>query len=342
LHFSGDKAYASVETQVYLNTTDYRTPGTQGREDCAQYFLDEFDDIDPSLPSIIHNFTVLSIDCQNILFKMNDHLDNIVILAAHYDSRKQATKDPNTSLRDDPVPGANDGGSGCGVLIELARVFNDSKTQLDCQLWFLFFDAEDQGYDVGPGISGWGWCEGSTRFANNLNDYHDVGEYFDCLVLLDMVGGINLKFINEQHSTSSLLAEIFEIGRQLGYTQAFPSAPISATITDDHVAFKEKMPIADLIINFWNDPSWPYHHTTQDDLDHILNSSLEITGRTIEQFIYNNYLDIPENNYRGNYPWRQDINFIDTEILIVLILFGSVVGILGLGYFIFKKYRITK
>ncbi|MBY9005071.1 MAG: M28 family peptidase [Candidatus Lokiarchaeota archaeon] len=292
---------------------------------------------------ILHNFTVLTIDCQNVVFKLNEHLENIVILASHYDSRVKATKDPNLSLRSDPVPGANDGASGCGALIELARVFYNNRLDLECQIWFLFFDAEDQGTDYDTGITGWDWCEGSSRFANDLEDFYDPSEDFDCLLLLDMVGGDNLQFINEQYSTSSLLQEVFEIGRQLGFEETFPSNPISSTITDDHVPFVQKgIPSADLIINFWNNPSWSYHHTTHDDLSHISNQSLDITGKTIEQFIYNNYLDIPENNYIGNYPWHDDINLLDTEIVIILIIVIAVVAIPTIIYTIYKKYSKVK
>ena len=335
----GDNAYSIVEDQINLNLTHYRTPGTAGREDCIDYFINKFKEIDENFTYILHNFTVLSINCQNVVFKLNEHLDNIVILAAHYDSRAKATKDPNIALRSDPVPGANDGASGCGALIELARVLYNQRLDLECQIWFLFFDAEDQGTDWDIGIAGWNWCEGSTRFANNLEDFYDSPEYFDCMILLDMVGGDNLQFINEQYSTSSLLQEIFEIGRQLGFEQAYPTNPISATITDDHVSFVELgIPSADLIINFWNNPSWSYHHTTHDDLSHISNHSLEITGKTIEQFIYNNYLQIPSNNYEGNYPWNSDINLIDTDILMMLIIVISVIAVSTLSYGIYKKY----
>ncbi|MHA1757095.1 MAG: M28 family peptidase, partial [Promethearchaeota archaeon] len=59
-------------------------------------------------------------NCQNLLFKLNEEKKNIVILGAHYDTRARATKDNDNP--NDPVPGANDGASGCAVLLELARV----------------------------------------------------------------------------------------------------------------------------------------------------------------------------------------------------------------------------
>jgi len=261
------------------------------------------------------------------LFKLNEDKPTIVILGAHYDSRARATKDSINSSA--PVPGANDGASGSAVLVELARVFHEQKINLSSQIWFVFFDAEDQGYDNGPGIVGWGWCHGSTQFVHEIETfYNSTKESFDCMILLDMVGGESLQFINEQYSTSSLLNEIFEIGRQLNYQNEFPKNAISNSITDDHVAFSNYgIPSADLIINFWNNPNWPYHHTTEDNLSHISNYSLEVTGRTIEQFVYNNYMD-KEDQYQGNFPWNKDVNTPNTNVVNLIIIISAVIGII--------------
>jgi len=327
LHFNGDTAYSYVADQININTTHYRIPGTQGREDCAQYFITKFQQIDPTINFALHNFTILSVECQNVLFKINENFSNIVILGTHYDSRAKATKDLTNP--DWPVPGANDGASGSAVLIELAEVLYERRQNLSVQIWFLFFDAEDQGSDVGPGIPGWGWCEGSSKFVQDIeNFYNSSKETFDAMILLDMVGGNNLRFISEQYSTSSLLNELFETGRQLGFTSAFPTDPTVASITDDHVAFLNYgIPSADLIINFWNAPSeWPYHHTTNDDLSHISSNSLEITGKTVEQFIYNNYYE-NNNQFQGNYPWSGDVNLLDSDVFIIIVIIIPIVGI---------------
>jgi Zn-dependent M28 family amino/carboxypeptidase len=258
---------------------------------------------------------------------MNENYTNIVILGAHYDSRAKATKDSTNP--DLPVPGANDGASGSAVLIELAEALFNRINNLFVQIWFLFFDAEDQGYDVGPGIPGWDWIEGSEQFVLEIDTFYNSSkEDFDAMILLDMVGGVNLRFINEQLSTSSLLNELFETGRQLGYTSAFPSDPIVGSIADDHVPFLNLgIPSADLIIKFWNQPAeWPYHHTTGDDISHISNTSLEITGKTVEQFIYNNYYDIT-NRFQGNFPWKDDFNLLDSELFILLMISLPIIGI---------------
>ncbi len=326
LHVNGDNAYEYIRDQLDIG---YRIPGTEERKNCAIYFISKFQEIESNFTYILHNFTTHSTECQNVLFKLNQNYGNIIILGAHYDSRAKATKDPNPLNRSYPVPGANDGASGCAVLIELARVFYQRRINLSCQVWFLFFDAEDQGRDNAYGIDNWGWCEGSKAFVDEINSfYNSETENLDCMILLDMVGGENLRFIKEQYSTSSLLDELFAVGRRLGYTEQFPSNPTTASIMDDHQAFVNiGIPSADLIINFWDNPHWPYHHTTQDNLTHISNVSLEITGKTVEQFIYNNYLNNTANTYKGNYPWHENINILNLELVIFLIGILSICGV---------------
>ncbi len=327
LQFDGDTAYSYVAYQININTTHYRIPGTQGREDCAQYFITKFHQIDPTISFTLHNFTIHSIGCQNVLFKINENYSNILILGAHYDSRAKATKDSTNP--DLPVPGANDGASGSAVLIELARVLYEKRHNLSLQIWFLFFDAEDQGRDYDYGIFEWDWCYGSRKFVQDIDTfYNSSNESFDAMILLDMVGGNNLRFIAEQRSTSSLLNELFETGRQLGFTSAFPSDPTVSSVFDDHVAFVDYgIPSADLIIKFWNAPiEWPYHHTTGDDLSHISSTSLEITGKTVEQFIYNNYYE-GTNPFQGSFPWSGDFDLLDSELFIFVIIIIPIVGI---------------
>jgi len=337
LQFNCTNAYSYIDDQLDIG---FRIPGTQERVNCANYFISKFKEIDNNYTYVLHNFTTHLTECQNVLFKLNENKSNIVILSAHYDSRAKATKDVNKSAH---VPGANDGASGPAILIELAKTLYNQKANLLCQIWFLFFDAEDQGRDEGGyGMDGWDWCEGSEKFVEDIEYfYNSTTESFDCMILLDMVGGEFLRFINEQYSRSSLLDELFAIGRQLGYIYQFPSNPEAQWITDDHIAFLNfGIPSADLIINFWDNPGWPYHHTAQDDLSHITNASLDITGRTVEQFIYNNYFDAQDNSYQGNYPWSQDKNVLSLELFIVIII---IIGIIGIASIIFiSKKKVSE
>ncbi len=315
LYFNETAAYDDIETQLSFGP---RVPGTSSHDDCADWIRAELLNVTDTV--VTHNFTIQksgepSYQCQNVLGKINPHEENIVILSAHWDSRNVAEKD--TENQSFPIPGANDGGSGVAVLLELSRVLYEYKNELDCQLWFLFLDAEDQGYSRGMyGLQGWGWAEGSIVFANEIDSfYNSTSETIDCFILLDMVGGSNLKFVKESRSNEALHDSIFDEGIKLGYYEAFPSQPKSMYITDDHVAFDEiGIPVIDLIIDFING-EWTYHHTHSDDLSNIDVASLSITGRTLESFLKKYY------TINQNKDWRKTDLPVSTYLLIAI---GSV------------------
>ncbi|MCG3223033.1 MAG: Zn-dependent exopeptidase M28, partial [Candidatus Heimdallarchaeota archaeon] len=243
---------------------------------------------------LTHNFTIqkegqAAYECQNILGKLNTNEEKIVILGAHWDSRNVSEKDYID--RNLPIPGANDGASGVAVLIELARSLSFYTANLTCQVWFLFIDAEDQGYTNGMyGIQDWGYVEGSPIFVENIENFYDPSEeILECFILLDMVGGTNLTFIKESRSDDNLHEGIFTEGRLLGYNESFPVTPKTMSINDDHIPFTElDIPVVDLIIDFlYGD--WTHHHTHLDDLSNIDPESLKITGRTVESFLKTYY-----------------------------------------------------
>ena len=298
LFFNETTAYNFIETQLSFGP---RVPGTLSHDECADWIRDELVDMTDYI--MTHNFTIQkysepSYQCQNILGKINPTRENIVIFGAHWDSRNVAEKD--TENQSMPIPGANDGGSGVAVLLELARVLYAFKDELDCQIWFLFIDAEDQGYSRGMyGLEGWFWVEGSLAFVNEIDNFYNSSiEIFECFILLDMVGGTNLQFIKESRSHEALHDSIFDEGVKLGYYEAFPSRPKVMAITDDHVAFDAfGIPVIDLIIDFV-EGDWIYHHTHSDNLSNIDRESLLITGLTLESFMKTYY------TLNQNKDWR--------------------------------------
>jgi glutaminyl-peptide cyclotransferase len=314
LQFNSSSAYNILKTQLSFG---YRIPGTKDSENCGNYFVSYTNSISPNIAMLTQNFTVLNVSCRNYLIKINPNKSHIIILGAHYDSRAITEKDSDPN----PCPGANDGASGVSVLLELCSIFYNKREDLNCTIWILLFDAEDQG---NGGIYGWDWCEGSKKFAEDINNYYNPeNQTIDAMILLDMVGGTNLEFINELNSNTLLLSELFEIGRDLGYLSSFPQNPVQNAIIDDHLSFNNLgIPSADLIINFWSTSNpWPYHHTISDNIDNISQESLEITGKTIEKFIYNHYLNSPEiENDLGNYPWRNSNGQLNLDVIIYVIL----------------------
>lgn len=200
-----------------------------------------------------------------------------LVLGAHYDSRLLADKDPDPANQTQPVPGANDGASGVGVLLELARTLpgqiqaappptTGGRAQ---QIWLVFFDAEDNGH-----IPGWDWILGSRAFVESLERLPQAA------VIIDMIGDRDLNLRYEQSSNPLISQEIWSQAASLGYSVQFiPEAGYN--ILDDHWPFLEAgIPAADLI-----DFDYPYYHTSADTLDKLSAESLAAIGETLTAWI---------------------------------------------------------
>ncbi len=311
LIFNESNAYNHISSQLDFG---FRVPGTTAHNNCADWIVDQMQTYADEV--FVHDFSIQKESqpnyyCQNILGKINTNKTKIVILGAHWDSRNVAEKD--TYNQSQPIPGANDGGSGVAVLIELSRVLSLYKDNLDCQIWFLFLDAEDQGYSLGMyGLEFWDWCEGSMKFVDDIEEFYDSkSEKINSFILLDMVGGTDLIFTRETNSDLILHNRIFREGRKLGYSSAFPLNPTEISVIDDHIAFKDYgIPAVDLIIDFMNG-EWNYHHTHSDNLDNIDSESLKIIGQTIESYM--------KSHYTGSFPlWGYFIIIFSSGILVII------------------------
>ena len=314
LNFNESNAYSHIESQLEFG---FRVPGTSAHDLCADWIRQQMNPLSNSLETqdfVIQKEGQPSYDCQNILAKINEDSERIVIFGAHWDTRNVAEKDYYNITQ--PIPGANDGASGVAVLIELARVLSQIKDSLDSQIWFLFIDAEDQGFTNGIyGLEGWDYVEGAPIFVDNIERYYDKkNENIECFILLDMVGGTNLTFIKEVRSDDALSEAIFQEGRNLGYNDSFPINPKLMGINDDHVPFYNYgIPVVDLIIDFlYGD--WTYHHTHADDLSNIDPLSLKITGQTLESFIINYY----SNN--ANKTWSNSSDSFPTWAYLIIVI----------------------
>ena len=206
-----------------------------------------------------------------------------VILGAHYDTRIWADRDPDPALREDEVPGANDGGSGTAVLLELARVISDHYV-VNREIRLVFFDAEDNGniepWSQRPESLVGGWIIGSSLYAANLDlESEDI----QFMILVDMVGDMNQRFPQEVFSLGSapdLVEEIWDNAASLGFEDIFLPQSGSA-IVDDHRPFIDRgIPAVDII-----DLDYPFWHTTQDTLDKVSAESLERVGLVLQTLL---------------------------------------------------------
>ncbi|HAR19556.1 MAG TPA: peptidase, partial [Cytophagales bacterium] len=211
------------------------------------------------------------------------------VIASHWDSRPFAD---NSKLNTNkPIDGANDGASGVGVILELARVLQHD-TALKVGVDFILFDGEDYGQPENSGFPEMkdSWCLGSQYWAKNLHKPGYVAYYG---ILLDMVGGKNAKFAMD--GTSAYYApevqkKIWNIAAQSGY-QSFFIKQQSEEIIDDHfyVNRDAKIPMIDIIEWEPSDGSYfsPTWHTHDDNLANIDKNTLRAVGQTLLNILFN-------------------------------------------------------
>ena len=140
LEFNGENANESVTTQVEFGA---RVPGSNASADLRNWFMETRPEFDWTLdPHYREGYNLTNLEGRLVPADAEE-LGPVVVLAAHYDSRDRAERDPDENMTNVPIPGANDGGSGVAVLWELARIL--PTMNLSHEVWILLTDAEDQG-----------------------------------------------------------------------------------------------------------------------------------------------------------------------------------------------------
>jgi hypothetical protein len=287
-----DSAYYFVETQIKFGP---RIPNTASHKKTGDYLVATLKKYGAKVTE--QNFESLSYDgkklfLRNIIGTYFPEKQKRILLAAHWDTRPFADKDkenPNTTFE-----GANDGASGVGVLLEVARVLSQD-TPPNVGVDIIFFDGEDWGEkpgESGPplpeGQESW-WLLGSQYWAAHKHQ-PNYSAYYG--ILLDMVGAKGSKFFKEGVSMEyapSIVNKVWQTAAQLGRSSIFVDQQ-AASITDDHWIVNEKanIPMIDIvhydpIVGYFGD----YHHSTKDNLSIIDKEILGAVGQVVVQVLYN-------------------------------------------------------
>jgi glutaminyl-peptide cyclotransferase len=260
LRFDGQKAYAQVLAQVAIGP---RPTGSPQGWATGDYIIQQLKALGWTVET--QEFVFRGVKGRNVIGKAGR--GPVIILGAHYDTRPAADMDPDPAKRQQPILGADDGGSGVAVLLELARVLD--RDALDRQVWLAFFDAEDRGR-----LDGWPFSVGARQMAQTLTVKPQA------VVVVDMVGDADQAIYYENNSDQELSAQIWAVAARLGYGDHIIAQP-KYTIIDDHLPFKELgIPAVDMI-----DFDYPYWHTLADTADKVSPTSLERVGRTLEAWL---------------------------------------------------------
>ncbi|MGL4631296.1 MAG: M28 family peptidase [Leadbetterella sp.] len=287
--FSADSAFDYTAKQVAFGP---RVPGTQASIKCKNWTLAKLKSFgwttqEQNFKAVLYNGK--SIPSTNVIASYRPEATKRILLVAHYDSRPFGDKDPR--IKDRPIDGANDGASGVGVLLEVARALSKDSIQLGVDI--LLVDTEDWGapndYTGQNQHPYGGYCLGSEYWSKNL---HKAGYTAYYGILLDMVGAANATFRIEDNSQSiapSVVENVWSTASQLGFASMFLREQ-GGNITDDHVPIYQnaKIPVID-IIDLRNTPNtfFEHHHTMNDGMNTIDKNTLKAVGQTVLQVLAN-------------------------------------------------------
>ena len=287
--FDADSAWVFVENQVKFGP---RVPNSEAHVACGNYLTSELKRFGAQVyeqEATLTAYNGTQLKAKNIIGSFNPENSKRVLLFAHWDSRPYADHDKDPANQMKPIDGADDGASGVGVLLEMARQFSIKSPAIGIDI--IFFDAEDYGTpEFVKEYKENTWCLGAQFWAKNP---HVKGYKADFGILLDMVGAKNASFFKEATSmryAPQIVELVWSTARDLGYGKFFINAEGGA-ITDDHqyVILGRNIPCIDII---YTDPEsdngfGPHWHTQNDTMDNIDRETLKAVGQTVLQVVYN-------------------------------------------------------
>lgn len=284
-NFIADSAYHFIEKQVAFGP---RVPNSVAQEKCKNYLIDKLKSYGWTIqvqPFSANDFSGKKLFGTNIIAQFQPEKVKRILLAAHWDARPQADKD--SVRKNEPIDAANDGASGPGVLLELARLLSSAKNKPNIGVDIVLFDLEDSGSSDDP--TAMSWALGSQYWAAHLMPENYRPFYG---ILLDMVGAKGAIFPTEGNSMQyapNIVRNVWSIASELGYSNYFIDQD-GPGISDDHVAVNEiaKIQMIDIVELHPQSPNTfgAYHHTHQDNMSIIDKSTLKAVGQTLLQVLY--------------------------------------------------------
>lgn len=295
--FCADSAYQYVVDQMAFGP---RVPNSKAHTDCAVYLIEQLRHFGCEV-ELQKGLMMDYSGRPQAIFNIIGHCPGTVgskkiLLCAHYDTRPWCDEEDNYEDKRMNVPGANDGASGVGVLLEVARQwqilsFDSSFKQRPVDI--VFFDVEDMGTPATyTGVERENtWCLGSQWWAKELTEEQSKEYIYG--ILLDMVGAPDAVFPKEMNSTryaGNYVEHIWRQANKLGHGKYF-AEQAAYPIVDDHyyVSLYGGVPCVDIIHYDARSnngfPSW--WHTRQDDMQNICPATLQAVGEVVLTSILN-------------------------------------------------------
>lgn len=287
--FNADSAYAYVENQVNFGP---RVPNTEGHKACGDYLASQLKRFGAKVyeqEALLTAYDNTGLQARNIIGSFDPDNKERILLFAHWDTRPYADREADKAHHHTPIDGADDGGSGVGALLEIARQIGQKSPGVGIDI--IFFDAEDYGTpEFVDNYKANTWCLGTQFWAKNPHVPNYQAEFG---ILLDMVGTKNATFFKEGTSmryAAPIVDKVWTTARNLGYGKYFINAT-GGEIIDDHqyVISGRNIPCID-IINYDPESSTgfgSYWHTLNDNMSNINRETLKAVGQTVLEVVYN-------------------------------------------------------
>lgn len=279
--FNGDSAYYFVKTQVDFGP---RVTNSDAHKKCGDWMVAELKKYADNVieqKTVITNFDGKKLNVRNIIAEINPTAQNRILLCAHWDSRPYADQDSKDA--DKAILGANDGASGVGVLMQVAKTLKTIPPTAGVDI--VLFDSEDLGKPEHDNS----YCLGSQYWSSNL---HKPNYKANFGILLDMVGAPEAKFAWEQVSVENaqpVLQNVWQTAHNLGFSNYFMYYQKGGIIDDHYYVNKNaKIPTIDIIhYDAVSKTGFPTHwHTHNDNMNVIDKNTLKAVGQTLLEVIY--------------------------------------------------------
>ena len=282
--FNSASAYHFVAKQVEFGPRVPNTPAHQATKNWLVSQLKAHGAKVIEQDFIATAYTGEKLKSTNIIGQYNPAAKERILLAAHWDSRHITDNDPDESKRNLPVDAADDGASGVGVLLEIARHLKTLPDYMGVDI--IFFDSEDHGTPT----KGDTYCLGSQYWSKNFHVKNYKANYG---ILLDMVGAKNAHFRMELYSmqyAKDVINKVWKLAEEMGRGNYFLNE-LGEAITDDHLFVNQiaGIPMIDII----NQPKGSgqtfvkHWHTTNDTMENIDKQTLWTVGQVILAVIFN-------------------------------------------------------
>jgi glutaminyl-peptide cyclotransferase len=284
---NADSAYAFVKAQVDFGP---RIPGSKAHAACAEWLAEKLRSYIPEVmiqKGVATTFDRKKYEIKNIIASYKPELNQRILLCAHWDTRPFADRDDGNNLNK-LFDGANDGASGVGVLIEIARQLSIAQPEIGVDI--ILFDLEDYGQpdnSTFPAMQD-SWCLGSQYWGRNP---HKPGYHARFGILLDMVGAKDAVFPKEGASVyyaSAVVDRVWNTASKLGFGNRFLNVKSNA-ITDDHVYVNQLTNIPCIVIVHYdvnNRDFFGHHHRVTDNMDQIDAEVLRQVGQTVLTVVF--------------------------------------------------------